>query len=179
VDRGEVKLEVIKEEKEMWQAVQQGKVDGAIVPAPGDLYARRAGLKVVKLDPLPMIEFTTFSSGLPFVEKHPDIVERFIKGTVEGMAYFKTHRKEAIQIIKDKFKTEGAVDDELANYLYDELDERLLRKPYPNMKGVLNAYEESVRQDKAAAKVNPMELWDFHFLRRIDDSGFIEGLYRN
>ena len=29
-----------------------------------------------------------------------------------------------------------------------------------------------------AAKVNPMELWDLHALRRIDDSGFIDRLYK-
>jgi len=47
------------------------------------------------------------------------------------------------------------------------------------LKAINNAYEIGVRLDKAAEKVNPMELWDFHFLRRIDDSGFIDGLYKN
>ena len=44
--------------------------------APAHLYAADAGLKVIDVDPLPMIWYTTISSGLPFVKKHPDIVER-------------------------------------------------------------------------------------------------------
>ena len=46
-----------------------------------------------------MIHFTTISSSLGFVEKHPDIVERFLKGLIEGIHFFKTKPDQAIRII--------------------------------------------------------------------------------
>ena len=162
----------------LWECVRDSKVDAAFVTPPADLFARRAGLKVIEVEYLPMVWFTTVSSGLPFVEKHPDIVERFIKGVIEGIAYFKTRRKEAIKIIQTQYKVEGDLDNEAAAHLYDELAKILQAKPYASVKAISNVYELAKRQDKAAEKVEPMELWDFHFLRRIDDSGFIDSLYR-
>jgi hypothetical protein len=69
------------------------------------------------------------------------------------------------------------LDDEAVNYLYDELNDRLSRKPYPTMESISNAYQLALRQDNTAEKTNPMELWDFYHLRKIDDSGFIDNLY--
>lgn len=47
----------------LWQLVNEGNIEAAILTLP---------------EPLPMIWFTTISSSLDFVAKHPDIVERFI-----------------------------------------------------------------------------------------------------
>jgi ABC-type nitrate/sulfonate/bicarbonate transport system substrate-binding protein len=145
---------------------------------PADMLARRAGLKVINIDFMPMIWFTTVSSGLPFVETHPDIVDRFLKGMLEGVAYFKKHRQEAIKIIQTRYKEEGDLDDEAATYLYEELANILEPKLYPTLAAIDNVYQEAVHQDADAKKVNPLELWNLNYLRRIDDSGFIEALYR-
>jgi ABC-type nitrate/sulfonate/bicarbonate transport system substrate-binding protein len=140
--------------------------------------ARRLGLKVIDVPFLPMVWFTTVSTGLSFVEKHPDIVDKFLKGICEGIAYFKTHRAESIKIIKDNYKDEGELDDEAATHLYEELKMILQAKPYATIQAISNVYEISIEQDKTAEKTDPMALWDFHYLRRIDDSGFIDNLYR-
>ena len=49
--------------------------------------------------------------------------------------------------------------------------------PQPQMRAIANVYDEAIRQDKDALKVNPMELWDLHHIRRIDDSGYVRNLY--
>lgn len=162
----------------LWECVRDRKVDAAFVNPPADLFARRAGLKVIDVDFLPMVWFTTVSTGLAFVERHPDIVERFIKGIIEGVAYFKTRRKESIRIIQTRYKAEGALDEEATTYLYDELAKILSRTLYPTIQAVSNVYELGKRLDKDAEKVDPLALWDFHFLRKIDDSGFITNLYK-
>jgi ABC-type nitrate/sulfonate/bicarbonate transport system substrate-binding protein len=175
---GDCTLEKSRSEGPHWEAVRDGKADAAFVTPPADLFARRAGLKVVDVGFLPMVWFTTVSTGSPFVEKHPDIVDKFLRGICEGIAYFKTHRLESIKIIKDKYKDEGDLDDEAATYLYDELKMILQAKPYASIQAVSNVYEISIEQNKAAEKTDPLSLWNFHFLRRIDDSGFIDNLYR-
>ena len=162
----------------LWECVRDGKADAAFITPPADLFARRAGLKIIDVDYLPMVWFTTISSGLSFVEKHPDIVERFLKGTLEGIAYFKTHRKEAIKIIETRYKVKGDLDNEATAHLYNELAKILSPKLYPTVQAVSNVYELGKELDKDAEKVDPLALWDFHFLRKIDDSGFIDNLYK-
>jgi NitT/TauT family transport system substrate-binding protein len=157
--------------------VVNGKVDAYFINAPADLIARRAGLKIIEIDPLPMIWFTTVSSSMPFVAKHPDIVEKFLKGLIEGIAFLKTHRTESIKIIQSKYKEEGNLDAEAATHLYQALAKGVEAKPYPTLEAISNVYLEAQHQDAAAKKTNPMELWDMHHLRRIDDSGFIDALY--
>ena len=76
------------------------------------------------------------------------------------------------------YKDEGNLDDEAATHLYDELKMILQAKPYASIPAIKNVYEISIEQDKEAEKTDPMALWDFHYLRRIDDSGFIDNLYR-
>jgi ABC-type nitrate/sulfonate/bicarbonate transport system substrate-binding protein len=175
---GDCQIERVRGETPHWEYVRDGKADAAFVTPPADLFARRAGLKVIDVEFLPMVWFTTVSSGFSFVEKHPDIVDKFLKGICEGIAYFKTHRAETIKIIKDKYKDEGVLDDEAASYLYDELRMILQAKPYATLPAIRNVYEISIEQDQAAEKTDPLSLWDFHYLRRIDDSGFIDNLYR-
>jgi ABC-type nitrate/sulfonate/bicarbonate transport system substrate-binding protein len=159
------------------EMVRDGKVDAYFVTAPADLFARKAGLKIVEIDPLPMIWFTTVSSGLPFVDKHPDIVEKFLKGLIEGIAYLKTHRAESIKIIQTRYKEEGDLDTEAATHLYEALAKAIGPKPYPTLEAIRNVYLEAQHQDPVAQRVNPLELWNLHHLRRIDDSGFIDALY--
>jgi ABC-type nitrate/sulfonate/bicarbonate transport system substrate-binding protein len=171
-------VEKAKGSKFHWEAVRDGEADAAFVTPPADLLSKKAGLKVIDVPFLPMVWFTTVSSGLPFVEKHPDIIDRFLRGLCEGIAYFKTHRAEAIKIIKEKYDAEGKLDDEMATHLYDDLAKILQAKPYATIPAISNVYEIAIEQDKAAEKTDPMALWDFHYLRRIDDSGFIDNLYR-
>jgi ABC-type nitrate/sulfonate/bicarbonate transport system substrate-binding protein len=166
------------EGESLWEWVRDKKVDAAFVTPPADLFARRAGLKTVNVDFLPMVWFTTVSTGLSFLEKHPDIAERFLKAFCEGIAFFKTHRQESTKIIKEKYKEEGELDDEAAAYLYQDIANILLAKPYATIQSIANVYELGKKQDPAAEKIEPMALWNFHHLRRIDDSGFIDNLYR-
>lgn len=177
-DRGDVKLQRVRRGTTTWEAVRDGAADAALVNPPADLFAQRAGLKVIPLDPLPMVWFTTVSSGRRFVDGHPDIVERFLKGTCQGIAYFKTHRQESIRIIRERYTHEGGLDLEAATRLWESISGILSPKPYASFEAVGNVYELAKRKDPAAAQVEPTSLWDYHYLRKIDDSGFIDGLYQ-
>ncbi|MEA2904480.1 MAG: NitT/TauT family transport system substrate-binding protein [Alphaproteobacteria bacterium] len=161
----------------VWEWVRDGHVDAALLLAPSHLFAADAGLKVIDIEPLPMIWFTTISSSLPFVEKHPDIVERFLKGMIEGIHFFKTQPEASIKIIEQKYDKEGKLNREQATYVYQQIAPLLEPKLYPTMAAIANVYEEAKRQDRDAEKINPMALWDLHHIRRLDDTGYVDGLY--
>jgi ABC-type nitrate/sulfonate/bicarbonate transport system substrate-binding protein len=192
VDRDEVGMikpdEIIRNGKPLTEGPDGGNVlvdmvknhdcDAALVWSPASDMAKRDGLSVIDIEPMPMIWFTTISSSMGFVEKHPELVERFIKGLLEGIAFFKTQPEKAIHIIQQRYDEEGKLDLDLATRLHADIDAMLEPRLFPSLQAISNVYEEAVRQDKDAAKVNPMELWDLHALRRIDDSGFIDRLYQ-
>lgn len=163
----------------MLDAVKTKEVDAAFVSQPNRTFAERAGLKVVDIPPQHMVFFTTVSSSLPFVQKNPDIVKRTLKGLLDGIAFFKTEREATIKIIMDKHVNEGALDREIATKIYDDLAPILEPKLYPSLDAIFNVYEEAKRQSKDAEKIHPLALWDFHMLREIDDSGYIDALYQN
>jgi hypothetical protein len=53
----------------------------------------------------------------------------------------------------------------------------LSKKPYPLPAAIQNVYDLDVGKDPAMKDIGPMEPWDLHYLRAIDDSGFIDNLY--
>lgn len=163
--------------KSLTDMVREGDVDACFLSQPRLEFARRAGLKVIDIEPQPMIFFMTVSSSMGLVEKRPDIIERVLKSVLEGIAFFKTDKEKTVRILMDKHNKEGALDRDAAEKIYDDLAPTLEPKLYPSLAALGNVYLEALRQDKDAARIDPMALWDLHFLRRIDDSGFIDALY--
>lgn len=174
VDKDEVDIKQV--EGLPWHAVRDRKVDAAFIWPPDSIHAKRSGMKLIAMDPMPMIFFTTISTSLRFAEKHPELVERFLKGLMDGIHRFKTEKQMSIDVIRRRYKLEGELDEEMATALYEAIADALEPKLYPSPEAIANVYQEGIRQDKDAAKINPMELWDLHFVRRLDDSGFLKSL---
>jgi ABC-type nitrate/sulfonate/bicarbonate transport system substrate-binding protein len=161
----------------LWKWVADKKIDAAFLQVPQCLFAEDAGLKTIETEPFPMIYFTTVSTSLRFAEAHPDIVERFLKGLIEGIHFFKTQPERSMKIIEERYTMDGNMDLEMAKLTYATMAEALEPCLYPTTAAIANVYAESLREDPDAAGISPMALWDTHYLRRIDDSGFVDELY--
>lgn len=166
-----------EEHHPLWSWVRDGHVDAAICMSPGHYFAADAGMKIIDIDPLPMVWYTTISSSLPFVEKHPDLVTRFLKGLIEGVHFLKSHPEESIGIIEKYHTREGKLNRAQATFLYNEIAPSISAGLFPGMDAIANVYELAKRFDPDAKKINPMELWDLHYIRRIADTGFVRALY--
>ncbi len=168
--------------KSLTEMLKDGDIDACFLTLPNEEFARREGFKIIEIDSQPMVFFMTISSSMKLVEERPDVIERMLKGVLEGIAFFKTEREKSIQILMDKHTKEGKLDRELAEMLYDDLAPILEPRLYPNLQAISNVYQEALKQDEKngdAARIHPLALWDFHFLREIDDSGFIANLYKD
>jgi hypothetical protein len=167
-----------KKKVPLWRKILDKQADAAFLTAPASMIAEQNGLKAIDVPPQPMIWFTTVSSSLAFVEKNPGIVGRFLKGMLEGIHFFKTQREKSIDIIERLYNREGKMNTLLATFVYDSLAPYLEPKLYPSMEAIANVYEEAKRQNADAKKINPLALWDMHHVRKIDDTGFIDNLYK-
>jgi len=177
---GQIQMIQVGTSPAMVVSLDKGGIDAAVLTIPSVFVAEDRGYRVLAdLDEMDIYYLNTMlDTTRGYLRTHRDQATRFIKAFIEGIAYFKTHRAESIKIIKEKYQAEGELDEETATHLYEDLKMILQPKPYATIPAISNVYEISIEQDKAAEKTDPMALWDFHYLRRIDDSGFIDNLYR-
>jgi ABC-type nitrate/sulfonate/bicarbonate transport system substrate-binding protein len=180
VDKDEVAI-LAKDDhqnKSTYEMILDGDVDAALMTPPNTQIAASMGLNVIEVESLPMILNTSISTSLKFVRENPDLVQRFLKGTLEGIAYFMKHPAESKKLIQENYTRKGALSDEVVDQVYANLTATLEPTLYPTLEAITNVYQLGVRQDPDAAKISPMALWDMHHLREIDDSGFIKQLYK-
>ena len=67
-------------------------------------------------------------------------------------------------------KERGGGDKEMIEYYYRDLTETLTQTLFPTMDAIYNVYAEACRYNAAAKRVNPLELWDLHYLRQLRDA---------
>ena len=166
-----VKIERVFKKGRVWKGVQAGDYEAAIVGRPDDLVARRDGMRTIPLPLLPMIVFTTVSTTGTFVRENGPLIKKFLKGLGSGIRFFKANKKKSMDILNSTLpKERGGGDKEMIEHYYRDLSETLTETLYPTMDAIYNVYAEACRYNPVAKKVNPLELWDLHFLRQLRDA---------
>lgn len=169
-----VKVKKIYSEGPAWKAVLRGEEEAALVSRPHDIFAQREGLNVIKLPLLPMIVFSTVSTTGKFAKENQPLVSKFLKGLADGIKFIMKEKKRSMEMLNSALpKERGGGDKEIVQYLYKDLKEILTPTLYPTTDAIANVYAEACRYNAAAKKVNPLELWDLHFLRELRDRGQI------
>ena len=97
---------------------------------------------------------------------------------IEALHFFKTQPERVVPILKNNLaKRYGLEGDEYYVHLQREWAKLLSKKPYPLPAAIQNVYDLGVGKDPKMRHIGPTEPWDLHYLRKIDDSGFIDRLY--
>jgi ABC-type nitrate/sulfonate/bicarbonate transport system substrate-binding protein len=153
--------------------LRSGKVDAIFVTGNTDKF-EQAGLHALALDRLPMINGPTLTSTLTTLQKKEGLAERLIKAQVMGIHFARTRRGETEKILEGLRQRVP----ECKNVNYRSVA-KLLPKPYPDHEAVANAYKLCCLKSPETEDQSPMALWDLHYLRELDNSGFIDELYKN
>jgi len=154
-----------------FEALKSGKADARFISGTGEKY-KEQGFHVLPLGPLPMINGPTLTTSYTVLQKKKGLGERLVKAMVLGIHFAKTKRDKTEKILQNLNKKKDE------SFQYRSL-ERMPKKPYPDPQGVINAYELGCIKSPEAKEVSPLALWDLHYLRELDNSGFIDKLYRN
>ncbi len=178
----EVSIEAIEvptgKHLEFIDRVVSGEVTATLVDMPFDLYGVKKGLKIVDLPDRPVIHNTTLLATTDYIKDNEETVYAFLKGFIEALHFFKTEPGQVVPILKRNLaKRYGLEEDEYYIHLQREWAKLLSKKPYPLASAIQNVYDLDVGKDPAMRHIGPMEPWDLHYLREIDDSGFIDKLY--
>ena len=125
---------------------------------------------------MPMVRGVTLTTTMAYVKSHEEEIRLLIRGTVEAVHFFLTQPEKTKRILRESTLL-GLENDEEVGALYDSWIGFLERKPYPTLQGIANVFALAVRLKPEIAEFNPLVMWNTHYLRELDDSGFIDSLY--
>jgi ABC-type nitrate/sulfonate/bicarbonate transport system substrate-binding protein len=165
--------------RERIPALLNGEADAALMSPPEDDQARKAGLHIQPLPPLPMVQASTMTTMWPNLQERPELCEAVVKAALMGIHFFKTQSGAMWEVMQQDVAKELEIKNEdTLRALFVRNQAILETRMYPRADAVQNAFELAIMEEPAIAdKLNPMSLWDIHLLRSIEESGFIDELY--
>ncbi|HEY1269411.1 MAG TPA: ABC transporter substrate-binding protein [Candidatus Binatia bacterium] len=173
----DVTLMQIGNQQGRFSALVSGVVDGAVIDSPNTLLAKRQGfVQLTDASTLGLVyphnNMATIDS---FNRAEPETVRAFLRGFIEGIAFYKTRKSETIPLIKEFLRLN---DDAIAEESYDYFSRVTPAKPYPSLEGIRTVLGEMAATNPAAKSMKPEFFVDASFVKQLDDSGFIDKLYQ-
>jgi len=166
----------------MLASLDKGGLDAAVLTLPTFFLAEEKGYRVVG-DPANMDIFylqNTLESTRSFVRKNRDQTIKFMKGYIEGIAYFKKNKRESIDIMRKKLRIQSEQERDVR---YLELSYNLLAStfyndvPYPSVKGIQTILEKLAEEEPKIKERDPKSFADESIIKELDDTGFTKALY--
>ena len=152
-------------------------IDGAIIQPPYYLKALASGMRVlVNMQDMDIsVQQTGLNTTQKFISKNPDVVRRVVKSVIEGIHLMRTNPSVAKHAIAKRMqiKDEKEIED---TYLL--LKSFVPIKPYPTLDGFKTIFDDLSRKVPAAKTANPKEFVDTRFIDELDQSGYIDSLYK-
>jgi NitT/TauT family transport system substrate-binding protein len=153
-----------------------GSVDAIIGYEEAYVEAKRAGLPILA----DTSEWGAFVAGNSInVEPewlddptHREVIRRFLKATAEATALYHQRPDLAVDVIERWYGTD---DEEFAKTIYAR-GAWLPRKPYPCYEGYVKTME--LYDSNEMRRYKPNDFYDDSLIREIDESGFIDALYK-
>jgi NitT/TauT family transport system substrate-binding protein len=161
-------------------AVLSGRVSASVINPPSNFIAEKKGLAVVA-DVAQMglvFQHTGAATTRRFIREHPDTVRKYIKSHVEAVHRIWTDKEATVKTLGKYMGS--TVDREILEKSRENiLTEPLLpKKQIPSLEGLKTVLEDIAERDPRAKTAKPEQFVDFTFIRELEQSGFIDGLYK-
>jgi NitT/TauT family transport system substrate-binding protein len=159
-------------------ALQANRVQAAILSYPAIGRAHRLGMRTL-LD-VATLGIPYASTGMSTrgrtIREDPDLVRRYMMAQVEAIARAKRDRNLAMSIMGKYLRI---TDSEVLAESYDlYVNKYLLRAPLTTVDAVRGVLDELAQRNPKAKEMDPKRFFDDSFVRQMQSSGFIDGLYR-
>ncbi len=163
-----------------FNAALTGKVTAAVINPPSSFLAEKKGL-VVLADVAKMgliFQHTGAVTTRRFIKEHPDTVRSYVRSHMEAVARIWTDKEATVKAL-GKYMGGGVERSILERSRDDILTEALLpKKQFPSLEGLKTVLEDIGERDPRAKTAKPEQFVDFSFIRELDQSGYIDGLYK-
>lgn len=168
----------------MMASLDKGGIDAAVLTMPTFFLAEEKGFRVLG-DPVGMDIFylqNTLETSRGFIRRNRDQALRFMKGYIEGIAYFKKHKAESIGVLRKKLRiqSEQERDSRYLDLSYNLLAAKLYKEiPYPSIQAVQTVLDFIAPEDAKHKSLDPKSFVEDGLVRELDENGFIKALYGN
>jgi len=109
-----------------------------------------------------------------YIKDNADTVQRFVRAYVEAIAIYKNNRDLAMKITS---KYTGIKDPAILAATVDFYAPKLQRIPHATVGGIRFVLDQVAVRDPRAKNYAPETFMDTRFVKQLEDSGFIKGLY--
>ena len=178
IDPREVVILQLGEQATRLAAMKAGRLEAAILLPPITTMAQKEGMNVL-LDMSEIgaeFQITGLASSRSFLTQKRPSALKFMRAFVEGIHYYKTHKKESMNIIAQYMRTN---DMEAVGATYDYFALKIVpKKPYPTLQGIKALLDLAAKDRPEAGQVSPERFMNVTLLKELDDSGFIDRLYQ-
>ena len=162
------------------QALESGNIDAAAVDLVFSKKLEQRGFTILGDSQRTSIPFVgvDLAATRNFMSEQPGAVENVVKAFLESFAYIVTPKNHGavLGLIMRRLRI---TDPGLAEEGYQDLLRTMSRKPYPALEGLRNIQRFTKAQNPQVGKIKVEELIDSRFIRKLDESGFIDALYRS
>lgn len=111
-----------------------------------------------------------------FAAANGALMKDYMKAVIHALVLLLFRRNEAFQIgAREPMRLMETPDVGEFSRRLDSMTEMLRVKPYPTAEAVMNSNEIAAHEYGAGVE-NPLTLWDIHWLKELDDEGFIDRL---
>ncbi len=161
---------------QQWRKVVSGEC-AACFMAPIYLpVALAAGLKTYPASEAEMVSLFAQACLAEFGRNNSALMRDYLKAVIHAIGLLIYRRDEAMSIITaEPMRLMKTTDPSELRRQVDSIAELLQIKPYPTIEAILNTDEIAAREYGPTVD-NPLTLWDLHWLKELDDEGFIDNL---
>jgi NitT/TauT family transport system substrate-binding protein len=120
---------------------------------------------------------TVLASRRDHMTANPKLYDSFIRALIEGYAYvFNKENKQAVkEVLAKNLRLPNA---DAADDFYAEALEEMDRKPYPTVQGTQTVIKYVSEQNPKVASVRAEKIIDSSWLKKLDDEGFFDRVYK-
>lgn len=144
-----------------------------------DLYlpnALAAGLKVLPVPDLPVVAHYAQACVSEFARENSDLLRDYTKAVIHAVCLMILRKEEALEIVaQEPMRRMKIANKRELERQFDSIVKLLQLKPYPTPQAIANTFEIAIAEF-GAADINPLTLWDLHWVKELDDNGFIDSL---
>lgn len=176
--KDDIRFLVIGNQSLLAQALEKGNIDVAALDAGFSRRMKQRGFSV--LTDSSRVNLPLASQGIvvrgDYLQKQPRVVEGVLRALIEGLAFTVAPTNKPI-VLKTMMKHLGISEPAAAEEGYQEILTSLDRNPYPSLEGLRNIQRLAKIRDPRLAEVRVENLVDDSFIRKLDESGFIDRVY--
>jgi NitT/TauT family transport system substrate-binding protein len=176
----DVKFIVIGGTPERLISMRNKRLQATLLSPPTSIVAEREGFNVLADVGALGLPFLHNGIAAPrrFVRDNPDTARRYVKSQVEAVHLMKTDRKTSVAVLGKYLRQTTNKEILERSYELSSTDDKYPRKQYPSLPGIQTVLDAIADENPKAKSARPEQFVDARFVKELDDTGYIDDLYK-